>query len=153
MKIKKMYQGNVPENKILNTYSDSQTDTYSCDYLNNSVVVESGITGMWRYKKWSDGTAECFGRITITTTLDSAWGSLHTGANRIERQNYPFEFVEIPVEVVIGRASANACWVYSESDGRGLNTRTQTAIYNVARTGSAGSNTVHFDFHVSGRWK
>lgn len=116
-------------------------------------VVESGTTGMWRYKKWSDGTAECFGRITITTTLDSAWGSLHTGANRIERQNYPFEFVEIPVEVVIGRASANACWAYSESDGRGLNTTTQTAIYNVARTGSAGSNTVHFDFYVVGKWK
>lgn len=34
MKIKKMYQGAVPENKILNTYSDSQTDVYSCDYVN-----------------------------------------------------------------------------------------------------------------------
>lgn len=34
MKIKKMYQGNVPENKILNTYSESQTDVYSCDYIN-----------------------------------------------------------------------------------------------------------------------
>lgn len=34
MRIKKMYQGTVPENKILNTYSDSQTDVYSCDYLN-----------------------------------------------------------------------------------------------------------------------
>lgn len=35
MKIKKMYQGSVPENKILNTYSDSQTDVYSCEYVNN----------------------------------------------------------------------------------------------------------------------
>ena len=35
MKIKKMYQGTVPENKILNTRSDSQTDVYSCDYVNN----------------------------------------------------------------------------------------------------------------------
>lgn len=34
MRIKKMYQGTVPENKILNTKSDSQTDVYSCDYLN-----------------------------------------------------------------------------------------------------------------------
>lgn len=34
MKIKKMYQGSVPENKIMSTYSSSNTDTYSCDYVN-----------------------------------------------------------------------------------------------------------------------
>lgn len=35
MKIRKIYQGSLPENKILNENSNSQTDTYSCDYLNN----------------------------------------------------------------------------------------------------------------------
>lgn len=34
MKIKKIYQGTVPENKIVNTYSASQTDVYSCNYIN-----------------------------------------------------------------------------------------------------------------------
>lgn len=34
MKIKKTFQGSAPENKILNTKSSSQTDTYSCDYIN-----------------------------------------------------------------------------------------------------------------------
>ena len=34
MRIKKIYQGELPENKILNTESTSQTDTYSCDYIN-----------------------------------------------------------------------------------------------------------------------
>lgn len=33
MKIKKMYQGQAPDNKILNTKSNSQTDTYSCSFL------------------------------------------------------------------------------------------------------------------------
>lgn len=36
MKIKKTYQGSLPDNKIVNTESNSQTDTYSCDYLNPS---------------------------------------------------------------------------------------------------------------------
>jgi len=36
MKIKKAYQGTVPENKILDTYSASQTDTYSCNYVNEN---------------------------------------------------------------------------------------------------------------------
>lgn len=34
MKIKKIYQGELPENKILNAQSTSQTDTYSCEYIN-----------------------------------------------------------------------------------------------------------------------
>lgn len=38
MRIKKTFQGSLPENKILNTQSDSQTDTYSCDYLNPSLA-------------------------------------------------------------------------------------------------------------------
>lgn len=41
MKIKKAYQGSVPDNKILNTYSNSQTDVYSCDYVN---ALKSSMT-------------------------------------------------------------------------------------------------------------
>lgn len=36
MKIKKMYQGVIPANKIMNTRSESNSDTYSCDYLNKN---------------------------------------------------------------------------------------------------------------------
>ena len=43
MKIRKIYQGSLPENKILNKNSNSQTDTYSCDYLNN-LELTSEIT-------------------------------------------------------------------------------------------------------------
>lgn len=35
MKIRKKFQGTLPENKILNIESTSQTDTYSCEYINN----------------------------------------------------------------------------------------------------------------------
>lgn len=35
MLIEKKYQGTLPDNKIVNTMSDSQTDCYSCDYINN----------------------------------------------------------------------------------------------------------------------
>ena len=37
MKIRKTYQGVVPSGKVLNSKSDSQIDTYSCDYLNNII--------------------------------------------------------------------------------------------------------------------
>lgn len=38
MKIRKAFQGTVPENKILDTYSTSQTDTYSCNYVNDKTT-------------------------------------------------------------------------------------------------------------------
>lgn len=44
MKIKKIYQGELPENKILNAQSTSQTDTYSCDYINNLSNTKSIIS-------------------------------------------------------------------------------------------------------------
>ena len=44
MKIKKTFQGELPENRIVNTYSNSLTDAYSANYLNDklkSVEVSS----------------------------------------------------------------------------------------------------------------
>lgn len=36
MKIQKKFQGTIPENKIMDAYSESNTDTYSCNYINSS---------------------------------------------------------------------------------------------------------------------
>lgn len=41
MKIRKTFSGNLPENKIINTNSTSETDTYSCKYLNERNVIVS----------------------------------------------------------------------------------------------------------------
>lgn len=35
MRIKKTFQGNLPENTVVNTQSNSQTNAYSCNYINN----------------------------------------------------------------------------------------------------------------------
>ena len=51
MKIKKTFQGVIPENKILNAESISQTDTYSCDYINEKskeiYSTEEQVVGTW----------------------------------------------------------------------------------------------------------
>ena len=41
MKIRKAFQGTIPDNKILDTYSTSQTDAYSCNLVNN--LLKTGI--------------------------------------------------------------------------------------------------------------
>ena len=61
MKIKKKFQGQAPENKILNAPSSSQTDTYSCDMINKKFTqgIEN-FEGMW------DGVYE---RLLATVTF------------------------------------------------------------------------------------
>lgn len=47
MKIRKTYQGVVPNGKVLNSNSSSVIDTYSCDYINkfDEKVLFDGIGG------------------------------------------------------------------------------------------------------------
>lgn len=50
MKIKKKFQGALPSNKILNIKSNSQIDTYSCDYINKNkenYSTEEQVIGTW----------------------------------------------------------------------------------------------------------
>lgn len=65
MRIKKMYQGTVPENKILDTYSTSATDTYSCNYVNG---LETYSTNETRIGTWIDGKPIYRKAYTGTTT-------------------------------------------------------------------------------------
>lgn len=48
MRIKKTFQGSLPENTVVNTQSNSQTNTYSCEYVNEhfgrKVLYESAGT-------------------------------------------------------------------------------------------------------------
>lgn len=52
MRIKKKFQGTIPENKILDTYSSSNTDTYSCNQVNK---LNSYSTTEQRIGTWIDG--------------------------------------------------------------------------------------------------
>lgn len=88
MKIKKMYQGTVPENKILDTYSTSATDTYSCNYVNG---LETYSTDEVRIGTWIDGKP--IYRRTITTTvpnINNQWAAVVsniTGIDNITKLN------------------------------------------------------------------
>lgn len=44
MKIKKVYQGEIPSNIVVNSYSESGTDTYSCNYINSRIIKKRNIT-------------------------------------------------------------------------------------------------------------
>lgn len=129
---------------------------YGIDLSNgifSDFVVEEGQTGMWHFRKWYSGKADCWGTASITTSFTTAWGNLYI-CSAIGRKNYPFTFASRPIETVTIRADGAACFGYAWSGGVGLNTNAQTAQYGAARPVEISEqSTVYIDYHVSGRWK
>ena len=90
MKIKKLYQGKTPDNKILNTYSDSLTNTYSCQAI-NTMINEIDISGSL------DDLVGKLDSMPIGTIVDYAGDTVPDGYARITDED---DYVE--GEVIIG---------------------------------------------------
>ena len=61
-------------------------------------VVESGTSGEWKYRIWSDGTKECWMRRTVNFSITGVYGNIYASGNAetIGRISYPFTFSEVP---------------------------------------------------------
>ena len=116
-------------------------------------VVEQGTSGIWTYRKWNSGLAECWGVYTMTSAATKTWGSLYYSDTLAPRINYPFTFASRPQESAFLHGSSVAGWVYPEAGGIGLNTTTQTGQYGFVRPTTIASSEVKYEYTVVGRWK
>ncbi len=120
------------------------------------LVVDQGTEGIWHYRKWASGLAECWGETTYETAVSTAWGDLYIAASPVPRQAYPFTFAQAPFEQATARCDGWAVWAYAQSSGAdsGSNTTTQTALYGIARgTAMTAAAPVAVRYHVLGYWK
>lgn len=97
MKIKKTFQGTVPENKILNSDSSSETDTYSCKYINEEFMKkdegEVYSTEEVRIGTWIDGKplyrkVVSLGNLPNSTTKDIQLGVIYSQYNFVNIKGY-----------------------------------------------------------------
>jgi hypothetical protein len=115
--------------------------------------VEYGTSGVWTYRKWVDGTAECWCTYTLETAVSKSWGSMYYSDSLTPRINYPFTFTNRPIENVTFKGETSAGWLYTEGGGFSLNSTTQSGQYGVCRPTSIGSSKLVFDYYVIGKWK
>lgn len=54
--------------------------------LKQDYIVEEGISGIWTYRKWASGIAECWGQHTVTGSFAS-WGYVYS--KDIGEEAYP----------------------------------------------------------------
>jgi hypothetical protein len=117
-------------------------------------IVEQGTSGIWTYRKWSSGIAECWGRKSITATINTAWGSLYSSGSLTESNvTLPFAFAEVPcINVTL---TCNGAGVFLMVPGAWAppSTTTTGAFELVRGTSSTASNSYGFNYQVKGRWK
>ena len=128
------------------TEDDAKAQYPSIECLKNIVhIVESGTSGIWNYRKWSDGTAECWGfwreeGIAITTSERGAYMSATM------TKTLPFAFYGTSTNA--GHVSSSLwlgdTWVSSE---------TNTLYYKISRATSATSESCDIRMFIIGKWK
>ena len=114
-------------------------------------VVEQGVSGIWIYRKWNSGLAECWGQYTYSATASTVWAAPIYVTDAAGPQQYPFVFASVPMEWASVDSSTNALWLYKESNAH--NTASQTATYHPLKVNAFNSNTIDIRYYVTGRWK
>lgn len=122
-------------------------------------IVAQGTAGIWTYRTWSDGTAECWGKKDFTVTFPSSanWGGLYTtGAISGSNILFPYGlFAETPVvNASLLVRSAGGILMAPGGAGSNIANMDQTGVYEIARGASvSGSQYYTINYQVIGKWK
>lgn len=106
-------------------------------------IVEQGTSGIYTYRKWSDGTAECWGTYSKNV-------SINANANvAMYPPNYPSIFVGYPCVVVSG--GGNVAPTVFPTYCRAVSGMFDTYMRNVGTTAFNGEAWVYI--YAIGKWK
>lgn len=113
-------------------------------------VVEEGTSGIWTYRKWNSGIAECWGTKTENKAL-TAWGSWYYV--RIDGYAYPTDLFTTVVWV-----DASIYWKGGDLVSAGANRpagfqATAPNALGVRPTSISGTHTAVAFWHAIGKWK
>lgn len=109
-------------------------------------VIEQGTSGIWTYRKWNSGIAECwaYSQITFDTSTSSSGIS---GFNMISAEvPLPFDFLAYP------SSTCNCAWSFTEWVECHCNEH-RVLVRQICNTNSMKVNPKYVSIQVIGRWK
>jgi hypothetical protein len=122
------------------------------DYLVKDHITEQGTTGIWTYRKWSSGIAECWGIHTQTNVaINAPWGSLYESAG------YAVDlpsglFVDTPVfHILLTGTGQSGSGTLLETYSAGSSTQTPNMC--AIRPAAATVDILNTSISAKGRWK
>ena len=113
--------------------------------MSRGSVTKYGVK--WYYRKWYDGTAECWASRTINIDVTAQWGSMYSGA--VPATTLPFTFYETPVCHISVNSPTHNFFVVSSNSPTMVSTQ---GVALVSLTQGTGVN-VNVLYSVHGRWK
>lgn len=128
------------------SYADSVAGGTAADY-----VVEQGTSGIWTYRKWSSGIAECWGAQSYSNiSVSSAWGSVYESAG--QKLTFPSGlFTAAPDYCSITYGGGSEATLSIEPFGLPSKTETQTFCLTRAEAGTIANAKVLA--YVVGEWQ
>lgn len=122
-------------------------DIYINSALLQDFVVEQGSSGIWIYRKWNSGIAECWGYVTgERISMTTHYGALYYGA--LITQAFPSGlFVSAPPMVQV-QAYDNGNGTYAS-----IQTWTKDNVTYYPYTTASATYITGFIFNAKGRWK
>ena len=113
-------------------------------------IIDHGSTDGWYWRKYANGTAECWCRVSQTIDISTEWGSFFYGTPQVV--TFPFAFASVPVcniSTEYQAAGNPSCFVASN----GRTTTTQAANILLARPTAKTAVDCVVVYHAIGRWK
>ena len=113
-------------------------------------IIEQGTSGIWTYRKWYSGIAECWGRSSISgISTTSARGTYYY--NSEVTVNYPSGlFSSKPVPNIILSPSVGFAF---PSDTTSSGSKDFAQFFIVTPNEEVSDITVYYSIHAIGRWK
>lgn len=110
-------------------------------------VVEQGTSGIWTYRKWSSGIAECWGRVTVASRTYAANGGYYNVTGALPTGL--FVSGSNPVLSATGGITSNIQTNIGFTFASDVNIQT----YLINRSASTITNPAWVCWHLTGRWK
>lgn len=116
-------------------------------------IVEEGTSGIWTYRKWASGIAECWGKNSVVSVIRTAWGSIYqTSPNNIGGDTYPSNlFTSAPQVWMSVDWLDSACIPFTATTGTATKAPTYGAIRGT-QTSTSGAS-VRYYILARGLWK
>lgn len=119
--------------------------------VNKDFVVERGTSGVWTYRKWNSGDAECWCRQAISKS--GAWvnwaGGIYLDSWAGTSYSFPSGLFNAPPTFTMTMESSSYMW----ASPFGAATKTTTPAIVFMRPGAASSLSATLNMYAKGTWK
>lgn len=115
-------------------------------------VVEQAYNGIWYYRKWYSGRAECYGTYTVNTAVCEEMSNiaLFTNNTSIDAIPYPFKFSKTPTESASLMSDGAFVWLSTNEN----NTAEHSARYSLLTCIQKQQQAAYsITMHVTGVWR